>query len=152
MLLLVFLVARKEDNFRVMDRVLITLGNRFFSHAVEIFGVGQRPTHLRPKPRVTIKTWQKAETALKKYLAPRVCFDWSFWHHRRRSIFVGVGRRKSQNNVPVTCALFFSFPLVSHFEFALVSSFAQNAAFASLGSYIKRLLCRVNRAWTTTLG
>ena len=55
-LLLVFLVARKEDNFRVMDRVLITLGNRFFSHAVEIFGVGPRPTHLRPKPRVTIKT------------------------------------------------------------------------------------------------
>ena len=41
---------------------------RFFSRAAGIFGVGRRPTHLR----VTIKTWQKPETALEKSLAPRV--------------------------------------------------------------------------------
>ena len=35
---------------------------RFFSRAVGIFGVG----------RVTIKTWQKPESALEKSLAPRV--------------------------------------------------------------------------------
>ena len=39
---------------------------RFFSRAVGIFGVGRRPTHLRPK------TWQKPETALEKSLASRV--------------------------------------------------------------------------------
>ena len=153
MLLLVFLVARKEDNFRVMDRVLISLGTRGFSRLRWEFSVLAKGPHIfgrRPKPRATIKTWRKPETALEKSLAPRVCFDWSFRHHRSRSIFVGVGGRKSQNNGPVTGALFFSFPLFSHF--ALVSSFAQYAAFASLGSYIKRLLYRLNLAWTTTLG
>ena len=43
---------------------------RFFSRAAGIFGVGRRP-----KPRgakLTIKTWQKPETALGKSLAPGV--------------------------------------------------------------------------------
>ena len=39
---------------------------RFFSRAVEIFGVGFA--------RVTIKTWQKPETALEKSVAPRVAW------------------------------------------------------------------------------
>ena len=43
---------------------------RFFSRAAGIFGVGRRP---KPEAaRVTIKTWQKPETALEKSLAPRV--------------------------------------------------------------------------------
>ena len=43
---------------------------RFFSRAAGIFGVGRRP---KPRAaRVTIKTWQKPETALEKSLAPRV--------------------------------------------------------------------------------
>ena len=46
---------------------------RFFSRAVGIFGVGRRPTHVRPYAEATsIKTWQKPETALEKSLAPRV--------------------------------------------------------------------------------
>ena len=49
---------------------------RFFSRAVGIFGVGRRPKPRAAKPRgaarVTIKTWEKPETALEKSLAPRV--------------------------------------------------------------------------------
>ena len=52
-----------------------TLSTRGFSRVRRgIFGVGRGPTHLRCLlfARVTIKTWQKPETALEKSLAPRI--------------------------------------------------------------------------------
>ena len=50
---------------------------RFFSRAAREFSVLPEGRHIfdrRPKPRVTIKTWKKPETALEKSLAPRVPF------------------------------------------------------------------------------
>ena len=41
---------------------------RFFSRAVGIFGVGRRPTQLRPTAEAT----SGEETALEKSLAPRI--------------------------------------------------------------------------------
>ena len=70
--------------------LLSTLGTRGFSRVRREFSVlaegrhifGRRPRPRAAKPReklfarVTIKTWQKPETALEKSLAPRVPFEW----------------------------------------------------------------------------
>ena len=107
---------------------------------------------LRPSPLLTLKVCfsRQVNVVPPQAAAAKVTVLYVAVHLNLRSVLVCVGGRKSQTNGPVTGAIFFSFRLVSHF--ALVSSFAQNAAFASLSSYIKRLLCRLNRAWTTTLG
>ena len=55
----------------------------------------------------------------------RVLTAWSFWHHRRQSVLVGVGGQKSQNNWLVTEALFFLLPST---RFVHVSHLVQNAA------------------------
>ena len=59
-----------------------------------------------------------------KFSSNGSCFDWSFWHHRRQSIFVREGGWKSQNNGLVTDALF----LLLH-------------------SIVSRAKCRVRLAW-----
>ena len=75
----------------------VTLGTRGFSRVRREFSVWAEGRHIfgrRPKPReklfarVTIKTWQKPETALEKSLAPRVRWGnpplliWSCLHDR----------------------------------------------------------------------
>ena len=55
----------------VVERWLFWEGStvqRFFSRTAGIFGVGRRPTHLRPLAEAT----QKPETAREKSLAPKV--------------------------------------------------------------------------------
>ena len=102
---------------------------------------------LRPSPLLKFKFVSRSRqvnVVPPQAAAAKVTVLYVAVHLNLRSVLVCVGGRKSQTNGPVTGAIFFSFRLVSHF--ALVSSFAQNAAFASLSSYIKRLLCRLNRA------
>ena len=64
----------RRTNFTTKPRLLYPGYQRFFPPAAGIFGVGRRPKTeaARKNARVTIKTYQKPETALEKSLAPRV--------------------------------------------------------------------------------
>ena len=54
------------------ERMTHTLGTRGFSRVRREFSVLAESRHIFGRRRVTIKTWQKPETALEKSLAPRV--------------------------------------------------------------------------------
>ena len=62
------------------ERMTHTLGTRGFSRVRRELSVLAGSQHIFGRRRVTIKTWQKAETALEKSLAPRVNDTWTYLH------------------------------------------------------------------------